>query len=57
MEGGEGVGRGGVSGTHWGSVLHIIVIWSFPSRKKEEGCEGFLLFFFTLFGPVKLRFC
>lgn len=35
----EGGGRGGVSGTHWGSVLHIIVIWSFPSRKKEEGCE------------------
>lgn len=45
MEGGEGVGRGGVSGTHWGSVLHIIVIWSFPSRKKEEGCEVFCWFF------------
>lgn len=46
MEGGSG-GGGGVSGAHWGSILHIIVIWSFPSRKKEEGCErGIFLFFF-----------
>lgn len=49
-------GGGGMEGGRWkrrgqqrllGSILHIIVIWSFP-RKKEEGCE---VFFFTLFWP------
>lgn len=50
--GGTGGGRRKRRG-QWcllGSILHIIVIWSFPTRKKEEGCESsfFLSFFHTL---------
>lgn len=46
----EGGGRrgGGVSSTRWGSILHIIGIQSFLSRRKEMELGEFFFFFFTL---------
>lgn len=35
----EGVVEEEGSATLNGAPIHIIVIWSFPSRKKEEECD------------------